>query len=109
MNQKRKQQIHNLIEYIKRSGIRFDCQDVIENTQRILDSHGLISKFNQKEFNLIKTELLKIAGEYQTQEILYLIENHLDPLLKAIQISKKTNQATKTTKPKILLATIRQK
>jgi len=109
MNQKRKQQIHNIIEYIKRSGIRFDCQDVLENTQNILDHHGLISKFNQEEFNLIKTELLKIAGEYQTQEILYLIENHIDPLLEAIQTSKKSNQETETTKQKIILATIRQK
>ena len=109
MNQKRKQQIHNIIEYIKRSDNRFDCQDVIENTQNILDYHGLISKFNQEEFNLIKTELLIIAGEYQTQEIVYLIENHVDPLLEAIQISKKTNQANETTRQRIILATIRQK
>ena len=109
MNQRKRQQIHNIIEYIKRSGIRFDCQDVIENTQNILDYHGLISKFNQEEFNLIKTELLKIAGEYQTQEIVYLIENHVDPLLVAIQTSKKSNQETETIRQRIILATIRQK
>ena len=109
MNQKRKQQIHNIIEYIKRSGIRFDCQDVIENTQSILDYYGLIGKFNQEEFSLIKTELLKIAGEYQTQEIVYLIENHIDPLLDAIQKAERSNQETETTRQKILLATIRQK
>ena len=109
MNQKRKQQIHNIIEYIKRSGIKFDCQDVKENTQSILDQHGLISKFNPKEFRLIRTELLKIAGEYQTQEIVYLIENHIDPLLEAIQITEKSNPKAETTRQKIILATIRQK
>jgi len=106
--QKQKIQIHNIIEHIKRSGHRFDCQDVIENTQGILDQHGIISSFNQEEFQLIKTDLLKIAGVYQTQEILYLIENHIDPLLKAIKASTKYDPKIEAVRQKILLCTIKQ-
>jgi len=107
MNQRKRQQIHNIIEYIKRSGIRFDCQDVIESTQNILDQHGIISSFNQEEFQLIKTEFLRIAEEYQTQEILYLIENHIDPLFKAIKLSTKYDTKIECIRQKILLSTIR--
>ncbi|MCK4385704.1 MAG: hypothetical protein KAW16_05810 [candidate division Zixibacteria bacterium] len=83
-----RQSIHNIIEYIKHCGFEFDCHDVKENTQRILDYFGIINNFNQQEYRLLKKELLKLAEQYQTREILQLIENSPDPLLKAIKYSK---------------------
>jgi len=88
MNQIKKQEIHNIIEYIKQAGFEFDCQDVLEDTQNILDHYGIFNNFNQEEFELLKSEFLRLAEERQTQEILNLIENHPEPLLKAIQSSK---------------------
>lgn len=83
-----RQSIHNIVEYIKTCGFEFDCHDVTEDTQRILDHYGIISNFNQQELELLEEELLKLAEQRQTQEILHLIENKPDPLLKAIQQSK---------------------
>jgi hypothetical protein len=83
-----RQIIHNVVEYIKQSGFEFDCHDVLEDTEGILDYYQIFNRFNQEEFKLLKNELLRLAEERQTQEILYLIENHPDPLLKAIQHSK---------------------
>jgi hypothetical protein len=83
-----RQIVHNIVEYIKQSGFEFDCHDVLEDTQRILDYYGIFNTFNHEELELLKNELLKLAEQRQTQEILYLIENHPDPILKAIQNSK---------------------
>jgi len=83
-----RQSIHNIVEYIKTCGFEFDCHDVKENTQRILDYFGIINNFNQQEYRLLKKELLQMAEQHQTREILQLIQNNPDPLLKAIQSSK---------------------
>jgi hypothetical protein len=83
-----RQIIHNVVEYIKQSGFEFDCHDVLEDTEGILDYYGIFNTFNQEELDLLIRELLRLAEERQTQEILYLIENHPDPLLKAIKTSK---------------------
>jgi len=88
MNQIKNQEIHNIIEYIKQAGFEFDCQDVLEDTQSIFDHYGVFNNFNQEGFELLKGELLKLAEERQTQEILYLIENNSDLLLKVISSSK---------------------
>jgi len=104
-----RQSIHNIVEYIKHCGFEFDCHDVKENTQRILDHFGIINNFNQQEYQVLKKELLKMAEQYQTREILQLIENNPDPLLKAIQSSKTFSLRLEKIFRKLFIQSLRRK
>jgi len=90
----RTQQIHNIIEYIKHSGISFSCRDVIENIQHILDRVGMINKYSETDYKIFREELLKIASEAATREISYLIRNHPAPVLKAISLNNHSKSKT---------------
>ena len=82
----RPEHIKNIIMYIKQSGVSFSCRDVIENVQFILDKAGIITRFSEYEFEIFKHEFLQIASEKVIQEISYLIQNHPEPILKAIAL-----------------------
>jgi len=82
----RTQQIKNIINYIKQSGVSFSCRDVIENVQFILDKVGLITHFSEYEHEIIKRELLRVASEKAVSEISYLIQNYPEPVLEAIAL-----------------------
>lgn len=82
----RTQQIYNIIEYIKQSGVSFTCRDAIENIQHILDKVGIITGYSDYEHQIFRQELLRIASEKAVQEISYLIQNHPEPVLEAIAL-----------------------
>lgn len=86
MNSNKTQQIYNIISYIKHSGITFSCRDVLENLQYILDKVGIFSKFTENERQTFKENLLEIASEKAVQDIAYLLQNHPDPVFKAIAL-----------------------
>jgi len=82
----RLEQIQNVIAYIKQSSISFTCRDVLENTQHILDKAGIVSRYSDYEYQIFRQELLQIASQKAVQEISYLIKNHPEPVLKAIEL-----------------------
>ena len=79
------EEIQNLVEYIKQSGMRFGCREVIQDTQAILDRAGIISPLRPPEFEIIKKKLVELADETAAEEISYLLQNHPEPVLRALK------------------------
>jgi len=79
-------QIKNIVAYIKQSGVSFTCRDAIENIQHILDKAGIITRYSDYEHQIFRQELLLIASQKAVQEISYLIQNHPEPVLKAVAL-----------------------
>jgi len=84
------EQIRNLIEFIRQSGMHFDCRQVIENTQSILDRAGIISRFNPSEFEIVQKELMTMADERAANEIVYLLQSHPIPVFIALKVISQT-------------------
>lgn len=72
--------VHAVIEYIKfQNDFCFDVLDVLESPQNILNHYSIFLTFTEKEMKLIQQELKKLAEEFQTNEMVRLYEEEIEP------------------------------
>lgn len=72
--------VHAVIEYIKlQNDFCFDVLDVLESPEQILQHYSIFIDFTDAEKQMIQKELIKLAEEFQTTEMVRLYEKEIEP------------------------------
>ena len=71
--------IHAVIEYIKNQcDFSFDTFDVMDSPEDILNHYNIYIALTDTEMKIIQKELLKLAEEFQTKEMIKLYEKPIE-------------------------------